>query len=75
MVPVAFTNVKFCRVEDPFARIFAPVTRPVEVMLPALIAVAERFVEEAVVAKKFVEVALVVVDWPMVEEAKNVLMP
>ena len=51
-VPVALTKVKFCRVEEPVASIFAAVRS--EVM--------KLFVAESVVAKKFVEV-----DWLVVE--------
>ena len=35
-VPVAFWNVKFCRVEEAVERRLAKVPRPVEVRLPPL---------------------------------------
>ena len=48
--------------------VIAPVERvPLEVMLPVLREVEKRLVDEAVVAKRLVEVALVEVDWGAVK--------
>ena len=51
--------MKFCKVVEPLIRRFENVPRPLLVMLPALSKVAKRLVEEAVVEKKLVVVALV----------------
>ncbi len=77
-VPVAFTKVKFWRVDEPVSNRFESVVRPLvtlsvpvkeaaleivwlliapEVMSPVLREVEKRLVLEAVVAKRFVEVA------------------
>ena len=64
LVPVAFTNVKFWRVEDAVAKMLAKVPSAVEVRFPPLAVVKKRFVELAVVLKKLVVVALVVVELP-----------
>ena len=76
LVPVALTKVKFWRVDEALARILAKVPVPDEVRFPPLPVVKKRFVEEAVVEKREVVVALVVVELPvivrlpsMVEEA------
>ena len=61
LLEVELRAVKFCKVEEPLERKVEKVPKPVEVTLPPLKAVAKRFVDEAVVEKKFVEVALVVV--------------
>ena len=67
-LPVALMKVKFCKVEDPFERRFDTVASPVEVMFPTeLIAVANRFVEEAVVANIVVVVALLDVEFRAVK--------
>src|SRR3989338_9182032 len=58
-VPVAFTKVKFCKVLEALSKRFARVPRPVEVKLPPLPVVKNKFVDEAVVDKRFVVVALV----------------
>ena len=63
VVPVAFTKVKFWRVEEPLASRVPKVPRPVEVRLPPLAELKKRLVEEAVVEKKLVVVAEVVVLW------------
>ena len=55
--PVALTNVKFCKVEEPRERMFEKVPSPVEVMFPPFAVVKKRLVEEAVVEKKDVVVA------------------
>ena len=48
--------------------VIAPVERvPLEVMLPVLREVEKRLVDDAVVAKRLVEVALVEVDWRAVK--------
>ena len=60
--PVALTKVKFCRVEDALARKLLAVIVAVEVRLPPLPVVKNRFVVEAVVEKKLVVVAFVVVE-------------
>jgi len=56
LVVVAFVAVKFWRVDDPVARMFAEVRVPVRVSL-----VPREFVKERVFAKRLVEVAEVVV--------------
>ena len=61
-VPVAFTNVRFCKVVEPLSRRFAKVPSPVEVKWPPFPVVKRRLVLDAVVLKKLVVVALVVVD-------------
>src|SRR3989338_11324670 len=58
-VPVALTKVKFCKVLEALSKRFARVPRPVEVKLPPLPVVKNKFVDEAVVDKRFVVVALV----------------
>ena len=60
-VVVEFSPVKFCRVDDALTRRLVAVTKPEEVRLPPVPTVKKRFVVEAVVAKRLVEVALVVV--------------
>ena len=50
--------VKFCKVEEPVARMLAKVPRPVEVMFPPLAEVKKRLVVDAVVEKRLVVVAL-----------------
>jgi hypothetical protein len=65
--PVALRNVKFCKVEELFARMFAKVPRPEEVIFPPENAVAKRLVEEAIVAKKLVVVAFVPVAFTKVK--------
>ncbi len=62
LVEVEFKAVKFCKVLEPLTRRLAKVPRPVEVRLPPLAVLKKRLVEEAVVAKKEVEVALVEVE-------------
>ena len=47
-VTVAFSPVKFCRVDEPFERRLEAVTRPVEVRLPVLALWAKNRVVEAV---------------------------
>ena len=60
-LPVAFTKVRFWRVEDPVARKFAPVMRAEEVKLPPFPVVKNRLVVEAVVENRLVVVAFVIV--------------
>jgi hypothetical protein len=55
---VELTAVKFCKVDDPLTRRFANVPRPVDVKSPPLPVVKKRLVVEAVVANRFVVVAL-----------------
>ena len=69
--PVAFTKVKFCKVEEPLTR-----------RVPSWAIEPKRLVEEAVVEKMVVVVALVVVEFPvikrfpaMVEEAAEAMKP
>jgi hypothetical protein len=59
LVPVAFTKVKFWRVEEPLTKRFWNVPVPLEVKFPPVPVVKKRLVLEAVEAKKFVVVALV----------------
>ena len=59
-VVVEFNAVKFWRVLEPVLNRFESVARPPE-KLPKLAVVAKRLVVDAVVAKKLVEVAFVVV--------------
>ncbi len=59
-VPVAFTKVRFWRVEEELTRRLLRVMRFV-VSEPMAAALAKKFVVEAVVVKSVVEVALVVV--------------
>ena len=54
--------VKFWRVVEPLIKRLENVPRPVEVTLPPEIEVAKRLVEEPVVVKKLVVVALVEVE-------------
>jgi hypothetical protein len=58
LVPVAFTKVKFWRVEEPLTRRLAIVESPFTNSLPVLKVVAKRLVEDAVVANELVVVAL-----------------
>ena len=53
--------MKFCKVDEPLARRLASVARP-PVRFPVLSDVEKRFVEEATLEKKLVEVEFVVVD-------------
>ena len=55
LVPVAFTKVKFWKVDEALARKLFPVS------VPPVPVVKKRLVEEAVPVKKFVDVELVVV--------------
>ena len=66
LVPVAFTKVKFWRVEEPLTRRFESVPRPPE-KLPVVREVEKRLVLDAVVAKEAVEVALVPVAFTKVK--------
>jgi hypothetical protein len=59
LVEVEFNAVKFWRVVEALTRRLEVVTVPEEVRLPAFKAVAERLVDEALVAKNEVVVALV----------------
>ena len=61
-VEVLLILVKFWSVDDPVARMFDAVTVPLVVMFPPVAEVNERFVVDALVANKFVLVALVVVE-------------
>ena len=73
-VVVAFPAVRFPTVVEPVEKRFETVARPVEVMFPTLeMAVAKRFVEEAVVEKKLVVVALVPVALVKVRVVKAVV--
>jgi len=56
---VEFRAVKFWNVEEAVVRRFANVPKPVDVRFPPLAPVKKKFVEEAVVEKKLVVVALV----------------
>jgi hypothetical protein len=60
-VLVEFSAVKFWRVLEPVTRRLARVPRPLKNVVPKVANVEKRLVLDAVVAKKFVEVALVVV--------------
>src|SRR3989344_2564678 len=73
--PVALVKVKFRKVEEEVRRRLVKVPSPVEVMFPALRIEAKRFVELAVVEKKEVEVALVVVALPEEIRSMRVVMP
>jgi hypothetical protein len=70
-VPVAFTNVKFWRVEEALSKRLAPVIE-LAVIVPMLPEVLNKLVEDAVVLKKFVEVAEVEVELPI---AKREMLP
>ena len=59
LVEVELSAVKFWRVEEPFTRRLARVPRPLMNVVPKFAAVANIFVELAVVAKRLVVVALV----------------
>jgi hypothetical protein len=67
LVPVAFTNVKFWRVEEPVTKRFEidPIVREPMDPEPRLKLVEKRLVDDAVVEKRFVVVAAVVVDLVM----------
>ncbi len=67
---VAKIPVKFCKVEEPSARMFDKVPRPVEVKLPVLNIWANRFVDDAVVLNMVVEVEFVVVAFNPVKFCK-----
>ena len=58
LVPVALMKVKFWRVLEPLSKRLAKVPSPVAVKLPPFAVVKNKFVEEAVVEKRLVEVAL-----------------
>ena len=60
---VEFRAVKFWNVEEAVVRRFANVPKPVDVRFPPLAPVKKKFVEEAVVEKKLVVVAEVVVEF------------
>jgi hypothetical protein len=66
LVEVEFRNVTFWRVEEPRARILEAIRIPVEVMFPVLSEVENKFVDEAVVEKIVVVVALVEVEFKKV---------
>ncbi len=53
LVPVAFTKVKFWRVDEPVTRRFDAVKRPVDEMEPKVPVVAKRLVEVAFVVVEF----------------------
>jgi hypothetical protein len=55
---VELTAVKFCKVDDPLTLRLANVPRPVDVKSPPLPVVKKRLVVLAVVANRFVVVAL-----------------
>jgi hypothetical protein len=58
LVVVLLSPVKFCNVVDPRVRMLAKVPRPELVKLPPLACVKKRLVEDAVVEKRLVDVAL-----------------
>ena len=60
-VPVAFTKVTFCKVEEPESASVVPVRVVPEMVVPVMV-VPVTFVPTRLVAKKFVEVADVVVE-------------
>jgi hypothetical protein len=75
---VELTAVKFWRVDEPLARMFAKVPSPVDVRSPPFAVVKKKLVVEARVEKSAVVVAFVVVELPvivklpmMVEEAEE----
>ena len=79
LVTVALRAVTFWSVVEPVTRRFAKVARPVSVReatvsVPIVPVWAKRFVEEAVEAKRAVEVLLVVVLWSPVK-FWSVLLP
>ncbi len=69
---MAFTNVKFCKVDELFARILLNIPVPFDVIFPPFATVKKRFVVLAVVEKRFVVVALVVVEF---ETIRFVIFP
>ncbi len=73
-VVVELSAVKFCRVEEPVARILAALNRPLLFMFPALSKVANRLVELAVVAKRLVVVALVTVAFPPIVRLPTIVV-
>ena len=79
LVEVELSAVKFWRVELPFTKRLAIVESPFTNSLPVLKVVAKRLVEDAVVAKKFVLVAFVVVEFPTLRservEDENTMIP
>ena len=69
-VPVAFTKVKFWRVDEALAKRLVKVPRPEEVKLPPVPVVKNKLVVEAVVEKREVEVALELVELTAVKFCK-----
>jgi hypothetical protein len=67
LVPVAFTKVKFWRVEEALSKRLAPVIE-LAVRVPTLPEVLNKLVEDAVVEKKLVVVAEVVVERVMLSK-------
>ena len=74
LVEVELRAVKFCKVVEPLESKVEKVPRPVEVTLPALMAVAKRLVLEAVVEKRLVVVAFVPVALPKRKSAMFALV-
>lgn len=66
-VDVLFNAVKFWRVLEPVTRRLARLPSPLMKVLPKVAKVPKRFVEDAVVAKKLVVVALVLVEFNAVK--------